>query len=76
MIIEPLKAEHGDAIVIRIDNDSNQIKIVIDGGPTSGNLHKFSNNPGENMRMRIDGLRRFMGECCEEKSGHDRESVV
>lgn len=33
MIIEPLKAEHGDAIVIRIDNDSNQIKIVIDGGP-------------------------------------------
>ena len=33
MIIEPLKAEHGDAIVIRIDNDSNQILIVIDGGP-------------------------------------------
>ena len=33
MIIEPLKAEHGDAIVIRIDNVSNQIKIVIDGGP-------------------------------------------
>ena len=33
MIIEPLKAEHGDAIIIRIDNDSNQILIVIDGGP-------------------------------------------
>lgn len=37
---------------------------------SSGKLHKFSDNPGENMRMRIDGLRRFMAECCEEKSSH------
>lgn len=33
MIIEPLKAEHGDAIVICIDNESHHVKIVVDGGP-------------------------------------------
>ena len=33
MIIEPLKAEHGDAIVIRMDNETNRTLIVIDGGP-------------------------------------------
>lgn len=35
---------------------------------SSGKLHKFSDNPVENMQMRIDGLRRFMAECCEERS--------
>lgn len=37
---------------------------------SSGRLHTFSDNPIVNMRMRIDGLRRFMAECCEEKSSH------
>ena len=35
MIIEPLKAEHGDAIVIRFVNEDNKAIIVIDGGPVS-----------------------------------------
>lgn len=35
MIIEPLKAEHGDAIVIRIDNEKKRTLIVIDGGPVN-----------------------------------------
>ena len=42
--------------------------FVLHQALSSGKLHKFSDNPGENMRMRIDGLRRFMKECCEEKS--------
>lgn len=33
MIIEPLKAEHGDAIAIRIVNEANRKIIVVDGGP-------------------------------------------
>ena len=45
-------------------------KFVLHQALSSGKLHKFSDNPGENMRMRIDGLRRFMEECCEEKSCH------
>lgn len=36
MIIEPLKAEHGDAIVIRIDNEVDHAIIVVDGGPING----------------------------------------
>ena len=35
MIIEPLKAEHGDAIVIRMYNEESQTLIVIDGGPVN-----------------------------------------
>lgn len=35
MIIEPLKAEHGDAIVIRFGSEVNKAIIVIDGGPVS-----------------------------------------
>lgn len=35
MIIEPLKAEHGDAIVIRMNNEGSQTLIVIDGGPVN-----------------------------------------
>lgn len=42
--------------------------FVLHEALTSGKLHKFSDNPVENMQMRIDGLRRFMAECCEEKS--------
>ena len=44
--------------------------FVLHQALSSGKLHKFSDNPGENMRMRIEGLRRFMAECCEEKSCH------
>ena len=33
MIIEPLKAKHGDAIVIRFGSEDNKTIIVIDGGP-------------------------------------------
>lgn len=42
--------------------------FVLHEALTSGKLHKFSDNPVENMQMRIDGLIRFMAECCEEKS--------
>lgn len=42
--------------------------FVLHRALSSGKLHKFSDNPVENMQMRIDGLRRFMAECCEEKS--------
>lgn len=42
--------------------------FVLHEALTSGKLHKFSDNPVENMQMRIDGLRRFMAECSEEKS--------
>ena len=44
--------------------------FVLHQALSSGRLHKFSDDPIENMRMRIDGLRRFMAECCEEKSCH------
>ena len=44
--------------------------FVLHQALSSGRLHKFSDNPNENMRMRIEGLRRFMAECCEEKSCH------
>lgn len=42
--------------------------FVLHQALSSGRLHKFSDNSVENMQMRIDGLRRFMAECCEEKS--------
>lgn len=42
--------------------------FVLHEALSSGKLHKFSDNPVENMQMRIDGLRRFMAECCEERS--------
>lgn len=42
--------------------------FVLHQALSSGKLHTFSDNPIENMQMRIDGLRRFMAECCEEKS--------
>ena len=42
--------------------------FVLHEALTSGKLHKFSDIPVENMQMRIDGLRRFMAECCEEKN--------
>lgn len=42
--------------------------FVLHQSLSSGKLHKFCDNPVENMQMRIDGLRRFMAECCQEKS--------
>lgn len=42
--------------------------FVLHEALSSGKLLKFSDNPVENMQMRIDGLLRFMAECCEDKS--------
>lgn len=50
--------------------------FVLHEALTSGKLHKFSDNPVENMQMRIDGLRRFMAVSCVEESHHIPKNIL